>query len=74
MWIVLAVVVILGLIVYIIVKGYTRANSHYRVVNRNGTSWHVGNYSDCINFAKTQNDFCKTFGIDDYFTIERWKL
>jgi hypothetical protein len=72
MWIIIILIVVLLLFGFI--RGSIRTKSQYKVVNSKGVTMHMGSYVDCVSFSKAQNDYCKTFGINDHFAVVRWKL
>lgn len=71
MWIVL---IIVAIIVFIIIRAYVVTSGTFKVVNKSGITMNIGSYAECLSYAKAQNDYCKTFGIDDYFKIKRYKI
>lgn len=72
MWTVILIIV--GLLIFGFIRGTILSNRTYKVVNKKGTTFHIGTYPECKSIAKTQNDYCKTFSIDDFFTVKRYKL
>lgn len=72
MWTV--IIIVIALLVFGFIRGSIRASGIYRVFNKNGVVMHTGTYLECVNYAKAQNNYCKTFGIDDSFVVKRWKL
>jgi len=67
MWIV--IIIVIAVILFGLIRGAILSSGTFKVINKHGVSMHLGNYNDCIGFAKTQNDFCKTFGIDDRYRV-----
>jgi hypothetical protein len=68
------IIVVIAILAFGLIRGTIRANGTYRVVNKKGTPFHIGSYVECKSIAKSQNEYCKTFSIDDHFVIERYKL
>lgn len=73
MWTVIIIIVI-ALLVFGFIRGSKRASGVYRVINKKGVVMYTGTWLECNNHAKTQNNYCKTFGINDSFVVKRWKL
>jgi len=72
MWTV--ILIIIGFLAFGLIRGTILNNRTYKVVNKNGTTFHIGTYLECKSMAKTQNDYCETFSIDDHFTVKQHKL
>jgi hypothetical protein len=72
MWVI--IIIVIALIVFGLVKGVKFQSGYFEVINSSGTSLHFGSYSECVNYAKSQNEYCKTFGINDKFRVKRKKL
>lgn len=73
MWIII-ILLIVAFFLFVFIRGGNRLNKMYQVVNKNGTRLHIGTYTECKSFAKSQNDYCKTFSIDDFFIVKRYKF
>lgn len=72
MWI--AILIIVGLILFGLIRGTIISSGQFQVVNKDGVPWKIGPYRDCNEFAKAQNEYCKSFGINDHFKIVRLKM
>jgi hypothetical protein len=70
--------IILGIVIFIVVRGYIvggkRLNGFYQVLNSKGTPIHFGTWSECMQHAKAQREYCRTFGITETFTVKEKKL
>lgn len=72
MWIV--ILIIIGLIVFGLIRGTILSIRTYEVVNKSGSTFYIGTYLECKSKAKIQNDFCRSFSIDDFYTIKQFKM
>jgi hypothetical protein len=68
------IIAVIAILAFGLIRGTIKANGTYKVVNKRGTPFHVGSYVECKSLAKTQNENCKTFSIDDSFVVEGYKL
>ena len=71
MWIAL---IIIGLIIFGTIRGTILSRGTFQVVNKDGTRMYTGNFNECTNYAKSQNNFCKSFGTNDRFRVIRYKI
>lgn len=68
------ILIIIGLLAFGFIRGSILKSRTYKVVNKKGLTFHMGSYSECCDMAKSQNNFCKTHSIDDYFKVVRYKF
>jgi hypothetical protein len=71
MWIVL---ILVGLIIFGFIRGIVISSGQFKVVNKKGIPFHYGSYNECKSYAKEQNQSCRALGIDDYFTVQKYRI
>ena len=65
MWI----VIIIAFILFTVIRGIILSSGTFKVVNRDGVSFHLGSFSECSRYAKSQNDYFKALGIDEKYKV-----
>ena len=71
-FVILGIVILIVLLAYIV--GGKRLNGFFQVLDSKGTPVHFGTWSECMQHAKTQKEYCRTFGINETFTVKEKKL
>ncbi len=67
MWIV--IIIIIAIVIFGFIRGSKLSEGTFKVVNKSGVSFYMGNYHDCIRQAKAQNDYCRAFQNDDKYEV-----